>query len=197
MEHVGDLSECYFFLVTRLSKSGSEYEVDFVVGRQAKEMSQLISKKLMRVCAELGANINTLENTAAKLKAENDHSRGKLRSLTLEMLKAMNPVGLGSYSMLRGEFANLDDDQILEFAGQKIRDEKTLVLIANADSETAKIVFARNEALSEVDCNAIFKRVVGEQGRGGGRAHFVTGEVKADAVTRMINDMAEQITKHS
>ena len=37
MEHASNLQECDFFLVTRLSKSGSEYEVDFVVGRQAKD----------------------------------------------------------------------------------------------------------------------------------------------------------------
>ena len=46
-----------------LSKSGSEYEVDFVVGRQAKDTAVALSSKLLRVCNELRANINTIENT--------------------------------------------------------------------------------------------------------------------------------------
>jgi alanyl-tRNA synthetase len=48
-EHASNLSECGFFLVTRLSKSGSEYEVDFAVGRQAKETAISLSAKMMKV----------------------------------------------------------------------------------------------------------------------------------------------------
>jgi alanyl-tRNA synthetase len=45
MEHASNLQECDFFLVTRLSKSGSEYQVDFIVGRQAKDTAVALTSK--------------------------------------------------------------------------------------------------------------------------------------------------------
>ena len=48
-DHAGNLHECDFFLVTRLAKSGSEFEVDFVVGRQAKETAVALSARLLKV----------------------------------------------------------------------------------------------------------------------------------------------------
>lgn len=198
MEHAKDVQECDFFLVTRLSKAGDEYEIDFVVARQAKEMAVSLSARLLSVCSELGANINTVENTARKLKAENDSNRGKLRSLGLEKLEAIAAKKIGRFTFFGGSFANLDDDQLVEFAAEKIAtSQDLLVFLANVGAESARIVFARNEKLSDIDCNAIFKLVGGIDGRGGGKPHFVTGVVKNDSVARVSDGIAQEITKLS
>ncbi|MGI0050036.1 MAG: hypothetical protein ACREAW_10885, partial [Nitrososphaera sp.] len=89
MDHASNLQECDFFLVTRLSKSGSEYEVDFAVGRQAKETAVALSARLLKVCGELGANINTVENTAKKLRAENESNARKMKALGREKLSGI------------------------------------------------------------------------------------------------------------
>lgn len=191
-DHVSNLQECDFLLVTRLSKSGSEYEVDFVVGRQAKETAVALSARLLKVCGELGANINTIENTARKLRLENESNIGKLRALGREKLSAIKPVTNGRITLLKGIFENLVDDQLQEFAGKKITDANTVVLIANVGSETASIVFARNEQM-EIDCNRLFKQFAGTDGRGGGKPNFVTGVVKKEAVNKVVDRIGQEI----
>ena len=197
MEHANDLKECDFFLVTRLAKVGSEYEVDFAVGQQAKEMATVVSEKLMRVCSELGANINTVENTARKLKSQLDSDRAKLRALGREKLEEMPHQKMGNFLLVKGAFADLDDDQLTEFAGEKIMSPGAVVLISNTGRENAKIVFARNEVMSNMDCSEIFKRSAREDGRGGGKPHFVTGVVKNEALGRVIKDIEAEIARNA
>ena len=193
MEHASNLQECEFFLVTRLSKGGSEYEVDFVVGRQAKDTAVALSSKLLRVCHELRANINTVENTAQKLRSENEINTRKLEALSREKLSNMQPIRSGSVTLLKGIFENLSDDQLQEFAGEIILNPGTLVLLANISNERANIVFARNEKIEGVDLNKMFKQFAGTDGRGGGKPHFVTGIVQKQAVSRVLDSISKEV----
>ena len=193
MEHASNLQECEFFLVTRLSKGGSEYEVDFVVGRQAKDTAVALSSKLLRVCHELRANINTVENTAQKLRSENEINTRKLEALSREKLSNMQPIRSGSVTLLKGIFENLSDDQLQEFAGKIILNPGTLVLLANISNERANIVFARNEKIEGVDLNKMFKQFAGTDGRGGGKPHFVTGIVQKQAVSRVLDSISREV----
>ena len=193
MEHVSNLQECDFFLVTRLSKSGSEYEVDFVVGRKAKDTAVALSSKLLRICNELRANINTVENTVQKLRFENEINARKLKMLSREKLAGIQPITSGSVTLLKGIFENLSDDQLQEFAGEIIINPNTLVLLANIAEEKANIVFARNEKMEGIDLNKIFKQFADADGRGGGKPHFVTGFIKKQAVSRVLDSIAREI----
>jgi alanyl-tRNA synthetase len=192
MDHASNLKECDFFLVTRLSKSGDEYEVDFVVGRQAKETAVVMSSRLLKVCGELGANINSVESTARKLKSENESNARKLRILGGEKLSGIRPETNGKIKLLKGVFENLADTQLQEFAGQKIADADTVVLVANVGSETASVVFARNEKM-DIDCIRLFMQFAGQDGRGGGKSHFVTGVIKKEAVREVLDRIADEI----
>jgi alanyl-tRNA synthetase len=193
MEHASSLQECDFFLVTRLSKSGSEYEVDFVVGCQAKDTAVSLSAKLLRVCNELGANINTIENTARKLRSENEINIRRLKALGREKLAGIQPVTRGSVKLLKGVFENLSDDQLQEFAGEIIINPNTIVLLVNITDEIANIVFARNEKMEGIDLNKMFKQFADADGRGGGKPHFVTGIVKKQAVSRVLDSIVREI----
>lgn len=197
MDHANDLRECDFFLVTRVSKSGAEYEVDFAVGMHAKEMALSMSARLLHVCGELGANVNTVESTAKKLKADSGSWRRNLRALGAEKLAGIVPQKVGRFSLLRSTFSNLDDDQLVEFAGSNISSDGTIVLIANRGPESSRIVFARNEGMAAVDCNAIFKKAAGSDGRGGGKPNFVTGSARSDAVDRIVDDISRAISELS
>jgi alanyl-tRNA synthetase len=193
MEHVSNLQECDFFLVTRLSKSGSEYEVDFVVGSQAKDTAVALSSKLLRVCNKLRANINTVENTAQKIRSENEINARKLKALSREKLTRIQPVTSGSLTLLKEILENLSDEQIQEFAGEIIINPNTIVLLANISDERANIVFACNEKIQGIDLNKMFKQFAGADGRGGGKPHFVTGFVKKQAVSRVLDSIAKEI----
>ena len=69
-----------------------------------------------------------------------------------------------------------------------------MVLVANVGSETASIVFARNEKM-EIDCNRLFKQFVGPDGRGGGKPHFVTGVVKKQVVGDVLDRIAGEVLR--
>ncbi len=194
MEHADNLSECEFFLVTRVSKTGSEYEVDFAVSRPAKEIAVFLSATLLRVCSELGANINTVENTAMRIKAEHESSIAKLRALSREKLEDIKPENFGHLTLFKGVFSSLLDDQILEFAGRKIASKGTAVIVGNVGPEIATVVFARNENMSKIDCNALFRKFASDTGRGGGRSHFVTGVVKSASARGVIEGISDEIT---
>jgi alanyl-tRNA synthetase len=193
MEHASNLQECNFFLVTRLSKSGSEYQVDFVVGRQAKDTAVALSAKLLRVCNELGANINTIESTVRKLRSENEINTRRLKALSREKLAGIHPVRRGSVTLLKGVFENLSDDQLREFAGEMIINPNTVILLVNIADEIANIAFARNEKMKGIDLNKMFKQFADADGRGGGNPHFVTGIVKKQAIGRVLDSIEREI----
>ena len=193
MAHANNLQECDFFLVTRISKSGKEYEVDFVVSSQAKDTAIALTTKLLRVCNELRANINTVENTAQKLRSENEINVRKLKALSREKLFSIQPIRSGSITLLKGIFENLSDDQIQDFAGEIIINPNTIVLLANISNERANIVFARSEKMEGVDLNKMFKQFASIDGRGGGKPHFVTGIVKKQAVSRVLDNISREV----
>jgi alanyl-tRNA synthetase len=193
MEHARNLQECDFFLVTRLSKSGNEYQVDFIVGRQAKDTAAALTSKLLRVCNTLGANINTIENTVQKLRSEYEINVRKLKALSREKLSAIQPVTNGSVILLKSVFENLSDDQLQEFAGETILSPNAVVLLANISDERANVVFARNEKMEEINMNEMFKQFVGIAGRGGGKPHFVTGIIKKQDVSSVLDNIAREI----
>ena len=193
MEHASNLQECDFFLVTRLSKSGREYEVDFVIGRQAKDAAVALSSKLLRVCNELRANINTVEKTAQKLRSENEINARKLKALSQEKLAGIQPVTSATVTLLKGVFENLSDEQLQEFAGEIITSPNTVVVLANISDERANIVLACNEKMQGIDLNKIFKQFADAHGRGGGKPHFVTGFVKKQVVTTVLDSIAKEI----
>ncbi len=193
MEHANNLQECDFFLVTRLSKSANEYEVDFVVGLQAKNTAITLSSKLLRICNQLGANINTLENTIHKLRTENEINNRKLRALSREKLAGIQPITRGRITLLKGMFENVADDQLQEFAGEAIAEPNTVVLLANITEEGARIVIARNERMEQIDLNKLFKQFADRDGRGGGKPHFVTGIVKKESIYRVLDSIVKEI----
>ena len=189
MDHASNLKECEFFLVTRLSKSGGEYEVDFVVSQQAKETAVSLSTKMMRICEELGANLNTVENTAKKVRSEGEVNLKKLKALSREKLAGISPVASGNIAVFKGTFSDLADDVLQEYAGEKIASPGTIVVVANFAGENAYFVLARNEALV-LDCNKLFRETAGPDGRGGGKPHFVTGIVKPDKAADIVDRIA-------
>ena len=205
MDHAENISDCEFFLVTRVSKSGgNEHEVNFVVGEHAKEAAITLSVKLLNLCKEIGANLNTVENTVRKLKIENESNLNKLKKLTREKLNSIRPDDDNNNSgitVIQGIFSGLEEEEIRKFAGTKIAESKkgTVIIIVNSNNDsdaTANIVLARNEELLNVDCDKLFKQVSGADGKGGGKPHFVIGMIKKNRVHGIMNEIIQEITNH-
>jgi alanyl-tRNA synthetase len=198
MDHTENLYNCGLFIVTGLSKNGNEYEVKFVVGKEAREVAITLCAKIARICGEIGANPNTIENSVRKLKTQSNVNHNKLKRLTREKLSAIMPVINKSGTVfIQGIFSDLEDEEIHNFVSKKITESKnTVIFIANQESDSdmnSNIVFARTEEMLDLDCNQLFKQICGADGRGGGKANFILGVVKNERLLGIINEIANQL----
>ncbi|MFZ0327950.1 MAG: hypothetical protein WBQ25_04900 [Nitrososphaeraceae archaeon] len=204
-EHVKDMTSCGLVLVTRVSKTEKEYEINFVVGEQARQTAMDLSLRLVKISGELGANINTLESTIKKLKKDNERYLRNLKTLTRERLRALTPNNIVTNHtqdcfIIKGVFSGLLDTEIRSFAAKKIGCDNTIVILANKidDSEQnlANIVFARSPSIA-IDCGKLFRNKV-PAGKGGGKPDFFTGIVNGtevhDAVTLLTSSVLHAIS---
>lgn len=205
MDHASNLCECEFFLVTKVSsrERDSEYEIDFTVKDQAKEASTILVWKLLGICKEVGANINTVENTVKRLSEERRANAIKLKRITADYLSNIVPKIIDKdnikVNLFQETFYGLDDEEIRSFAGKKIADpdEKSIVLLAHIpidNEENASIVFARTDALHSIDCNRLFREHYSLGGRGGGKATYVTGVIKKEKVGELVKHIITDVT---
>ena len=196
-EHAKDMAQCGLFLVTNVSKVGKEYEINFVVEREARDTALKLSLKLAKISSELGANENTIESTIKKLKKENKMYLENLKFLTKEKLHTLVPnteiTNTSHIYIINGIFSGLLDKEINSYTSQKIKSKNTIVMIANKsktyEQDLARIVFARSSSLP-FDCVKLFREVI-PTARGGGRPEFFTGTINSSEV----NNAVARITK--
>lgn len=202
MEHASNLRECEFFLVTRMSKAGGNagYEINFVVQSQAKEASMILSWKLLRICQDLGANINTVEDTVKKLVREEKIKTLKLKKLTTEHLDKIMPSTLehGKVNLIQDILYGLDDDEIRGFVGKMASHtkERTIILLAhipNDNEENASVTFARTQSLEDIDCNKLFNQYSYLGARGGGKPTFLTGVINKEKIHQLMNHLVTDV----
>jgi alanyl-tRNA synthetase len=202
MEHASNLRECEFFLVTRMSKARGDagYEINFVVQSQAKEASMILSWKLLRICQDLGANINTVEDTVKKLNSEEKMKTLKLKKLTTGYLDKIMPITLehGKVNLIQDILYSLDDDEIRSFVGKiaSHHEERTIILLAhipNDNEENASVTFARTQSLEHIDCNKLFNQYSYLGARGGGKPTFFTGVINKEKIHQLMNHLVTDI----
>jgi alanyl-tRNA synthetase len=205
MDHASNLSECEFFLVTRVSRIGGagEYEISFAVQNQAKEASILFSQKILNICLGLGANLNTVENTVKKMGEERRMYEEKLKRLTSDYLDKIEPIpldGSGKIYLIQEILYGLDDEEILSFVGKKTSTShaENIVLLIHVSSdkeENASVVFARSPFLSQIDCNKLFRQLSSLGAKGGGKPDFAVGVVSKDKKHHLMNLLTAEVRK--
>jgi alanyl-tRNA synthetase len=205
MDHASDLRECEFFLVTRISRVGGngEYEINFAVQNQAKEASIILSQKLLNICQSLGANMNTVENTAKKLIEERKIYEKKLKRLTADYLDKIEPTTIDESRkiyLIQKIIYGLDDEEIRSFAGKKTSTShgRTIVLfihISSEKEEKASVVLARSLSLDQIDCNKLFNQLSSLGAKGGGKPTFVVGAINRDKKHQLMNHLTAEVRK--
>jgi alanyl-tRNA synthetase len=205
MDHASNLSECEFFLVTRVSRIGGtgEYEISFTVQNQAKEASVILSQKILNICQGLGANLNTVENTVKRLDEERRMYEEKLKRLTSDYLEKIEPIPLDDSRkiyLIQEILYGLDDEEILSFAGKKTSTSHAanivlLIHVSNDKEENVSVVFARSNSVGQIDCNKLFRQLPYSGAKGGGKPDFAVGVVSKDKKYQLINYLKAEIRK--
>lgn len=199
MEHVNNLSECIFFLVTSLSKNGSDYEIKFMVGKNAMDEAVNAIEKINMICEQTDANYNTVEATIRRLYDEREQYYGQLKKITNKMLNEI-PIQhfeKNNITLISSILNNANWRIIQNFAGGKILEPRTIIILINIDEgNMANLIFARSADV-DLDCVKIFQNLRKNQeiGLGGGKPNFVNAKIVKPMSDKILQTLTEESLK--
>jgi alanyl-tRNA synthetase len=201
MEHVNNLSECIFFLVTSLSKNGSDYEIKFMVGKNAMDEAVNAIEKINMICDQIDANYNTVEATIRRLYDEREQYYGQLKKITNKMLNEIpiQHVEKNNIILISSILNNTNWRIIQNFVGEKILEPRTIIILINIDEgDMANLIFARSSDV-ELDCVKIFQNLRKNQeiGLGGGKPNFVNAKIVKPMSDKVLQALTEESLKLS
>jgi alanyl-tRNA synthetase len=196
MEHVNNLSECIFFLVTNMSMSGSDYEIRFMVGKNAMDEAIKVTEKINNICIQIGANYNTVEATIKRLVTEREQYHNILKKLTNKLLldipnRTINSQNVNLFATI---LHNMDWRTIQNFAGDKILSPRTIVVLVNrVDNDMAALIFARSDDIS-LDCAKIFEELRNDEniGSGGGKPNFINAKIIGSRSDKVVEELVNR-----
>ena len=199
MEHVNNLSECIFFLVTNMSMSGSDYEIRFMVGKNAMDEAVKITEKINNICTQIGANYNTVEATIKKLYVEREQYYNILKKLTNKSLVDISPRTIDSQNinLFTTILHDMDWRTIQNFAGEKILSPRTIVVLVNQiDNDMAALIFARSDDIY-LDCTKIFEELRNDEnvGSGGGKSNFINAKIIGSKSDKVVEELVNRSLK--
>jgi len=197
MEHVNNLSECIFFLVTSLTKNGADYEIKFMVGKNAMDEAVKAIEKINMICHQIDANYNTVEATISRLYTEREQYYEQLKIITNKMLNDLPTQHFKkkNVTVISSILNNANWRIIQNFAGEKILEPRTIIILVNTDDgDMANLIFARSVDV-DLDCAEIFQNLRKNQeiGTGGGKPNFINAKI----VKSMSNKILESLTNQS
>lgn len=199
MEHVNNLSECIFFLVTNMSMNGSDYEIRFMVGKIAMDEAVRATEKINNICIQIGANYNTVEATIKKLYNEREQYHNRLKKLTNKLLVdiPVRTINDQNINLITTVLYDMDWRTIQNFAGEKILQSRTIVVLVNrVDNDMAALIFARSDDLN-LDCAKTFEELRKDEniGSGGGKPNFINAKIIGSKSDKVIEEIVKRSLK--
>lgn len=199
MEHVNNLSECKFFLVTNTSSNGSDYEIRFMVGKNAMDEAVKITEKINNICIQIGANYSTVEATIKKLYIEREQYHNLLKRLTNRILldTPTRTIDNHNINLIATVLYDMDWRTIQNFAGEKILNPRTIAVLVNkVENDMAALIFARSDDVS-LDCAKIFEelRMDDNIGNGGGKPNFINAKIVGSKSDKVVEELVNRSLK--
>jgi alanyl-tRNA synthetase len=199
MEHVNNLSECIFFLVTNMSINGSDYEIRFMVGKNAMDEAVKVTEKINSICAQIGANYNTVEATIKKITYEREQYHNRLKKLTNKILVdiPVQTIDNQNINLITTILHDMDWRTIQDFVGEKILKSRTIVILVNmVDDDMASLIFARSDDIN-LDCANIFEELRKDEnmGAGGGKANFINAKIIGSKSDKVVEELVNRSLK--
>jgi alanyl-tRNA synthetase len=183
-----------------MSMNESDYEIRFMVGKNAMDEAVRITEKINNICNQVGANYNTVEATITKLYKEREQYYNRLKKLTTRILTDIPSQHFDKQSMsiISTILDNMDWRIIQTFVGEKILEARTVVILVNADddNDTANLVFARSSDVN-LDCGKVFEDITKRQeiGKGGGKPNFINAKIKRSMSKKVVEDLIRESLK--
>jgi len=172
-EHAESTGEIGFLIVKDFKNLGKgEYEIQYEVGENAKEMLIESKKIAMKVMEILGTTPDKFEKTASNIKEEIIRLRESLKDASkkaMEKLEYEEVKGVKLYSKI---FDGLDRRELMRKAADLSKEKKTVVIFGDS---YGLLVMGRSDDLNfnvipllEKGCNFL-------NGRCGGKENFAFG----------------------
>jgi alanyl-tRNA synthetase len=200
MEHVSNLSDCIFFLVTNMSINGSDYEIRFLVGKSAMDEAVKMTEKINIICKQVGSNYNTVEATIKKLYFEREHYYNQLKKLTNKVLAdiPIQHFDKQNIAVVSTILDNMDWRTIQTFVAERILEARTIVILINTDdNDMANLVFARSDDVN-LDCPKIFEDLRKDQkiAKGGGKPNFINAKITKTMSVQIVESLISKSLKY-
>jgi len=175
-EHAKNSRECGFFLVTSFSKEGDTYEIRFEVGEQAKATALEYSALLMKVANIIGASLNTIEKTAANLKAEVNDLKKKIKVASERDVSSIPAEDFNGAKLYSKIFEGLENKVLMERAGELIKTQRSIVILASK-AEKGFVLLAKSPDIKFNSAEVLRVSLAPLGGKGGGKEDFASGSV--------------------
>lgn len=190
--HIVNTNEIGFLTLTRLTREGNEYTLEFEFGEKAKEFLLEMKKICMNTCSILQTHPEMLERTAEKLRAENLVMQEQLKELNEEVLSRLEPATKGGVKIYSKIFSGMDSKKLIEKAGELIKEEDALVIFGDK-GENGFLLIAKNQKMN-VDLKKIAEKAFEIiEGKWGGKEYFVSGAGKAEKLEEAVEFVKEAV----
>jgi alanyl-tRNA synthetase len=190
--------------ITKLDRRGNETRVEFLCGRRALIDYRRKSQMINRVAADLTIGYWELDQTVARLQADNKAIRRQLNEADarLQQYEARELLSRleasGEYGVAVRVWIDRDAAYIKRMAQLLTASPKTVALLG-ATGKSTSLMFARSKDVPSIDLSALLKTAAAKLGgKGGGSADFAQAggpAVSAEQVNEVIEWAKDQLKR--
>lgn len=192
-EHVKNTGECGMILVTRISRSGREYQIDFVVGERALEDAIRMSTLCLSISSTLGSPLKNLERTVTNMKMENEDLRRRLSAITQKLIEGIPLEDIVNNLRLHvGFFKGIDVRMAMRTVGELIEQGNSVYIIGIESFEACNVIVGSGD--KRINAESLIKDVSKMfNGKGGGDSRIAVGSFPTDSYVKAIEEMKNRI----
>jgi len=181
--HLDSTGQIGSIKVVEVEKYKGGSRLHFVCGRRALDdyrfknrLAAELRDELSVSDGDIGGEVRRMQNELEHREAEITALKEKLREYQIDYL-IDNAEELGEYNLIRDEFEGGDFSEIKYMAEEMIEKDDRIVILAQRDEGTARMVLARSENIAEdLNMNEIIAEALQKiDGRGGGHKYLAQG----------------------
>jgi alanyl-tRNA synthetase len=194
-EHVERTGEIGFIFITRVTRKGGIYEVEFEVSEDALHAALQYAFYGRRLASLAGTSIEKTYETFLNLKEKNTALEKRLQKMSENIMKTVTPLILNGIQIYATTFSGVDRKILADMAGLLIKQERCVVLFANEEEERSFFILARSKDVG-IDVSLLLTEVLSRHdGRGGGRHEFAQGSARGEAYGVLLEEVREALER--